>query len=58
MSRLIGNIAASFSAIAYGSLHHRDLENNKTAGLKYKGNSHQKTILSLNAKDDIHWLSL
>ena len=56
LARILGNIVASFPAVAYGPLFYRHLEREKITGLKYhKGNFEEKNRLSAKAKAEIKW---
>ena len=56
LARILGNIAASFPAVTFGSLYQRHLESDKIRGLKYhKGIFEGKTILFAKAVSEIHW---
>ena len=44
LARILGNIATSFPAVTYGSLHYRHLEREKMTGLQYLKGSFEGTI--------------
>ena len=53
---MLGNIAASFPAVAFGPLIYRLLERDKISGLRYhKGNLEGKISFSAKAVSEIHW---
>ncbi|KAL9965154.1 hypothetical protein ACROYT_G028915 [Oculina patagonica] len=53
---VIGKLVASFPGVAMGPLFYRQLENEKTAALKFHhGNFDESMVLSPTAKSDLQW---
>ena len=55
LTRILGNIVASFAAVTFGPLHYRHLERDKISGLKYhKSKFGRKISLSAKTISEIH----
>ena len=56
VSRVIGLLVSSFSAVEYGSLHYRNLEMNKIDALKLStGKFDTEMNITFNMKVDLRW---
>ena len=56
LAKVIGKVVASFTAVKYGPLYYRHLEENKKAALQVaKGDYDSPVSITISARTELHW---